>query len=154
MSTTQSDRRTGRSAGSDDSVRASLAFVEEMLDGAPDSMIDEAYFAEMNEAFRRLHVRIRTQHASTQLGAAEGWVGQTSPQYAEDIARLRSEHPMMLGKLDRLIRATEAMADRPQEDKEVFVMRVRELIAIVRRHEAEEDRLFYLSIWRDTGGES
>ncbi len=40
------------------------------------------------------------------------------------------------------------------EDKEVFVLRGRELLAMLRRHEAEEDRLFYLAVWRDTGGES
>ena len=154
MSTTQSDRCASRGAGSDDSISTSLAIVEEMLEVGSDGMIGPDYFAEMDAALRRLHVRIRAQHASAQLDATNQWVGQASPQFAEDFVRLRSEHPMLLGKLDRLIRATEAMADRPLEDKEVFVMRVRELIAIIRRHEAEEDRLFYLSIWRDTGGES
>jgi hypothetical protein len=28
------------------------------------------------------------------------------------------------------------------------------LIAVLRRHEAEEDRLFYLAFWHDTGGEA
>jgi hypothetical protein len=46
------------------------------------------------------------------------------------------------------------MVDRTLEDKEVFVLRGRELLAMLRRHEAEEDRLFYLAVWRDTGGES
>ena len=43
---------------------------------------------------------------------------------------------------------------RDFEDKEVFVMRIRELIAVLRRREAEEDRLLYFAIWRDHGGES
>ena len=60
----------------------------------------------------------------------------------------------MIGMLDRLIRPVDSMADRPLEDKEVFLLRVRELISMIRRHCAEEDRLFYLAVWHDTGGES
>ena len=61
---------------------------------------------------------------------------------------------MILAKLDRLVRDVDSMADRTLEDKEVFFLRGLELIALLRRHEAEEDRIFYLSLWRDTGGES
>ena len=154
MSTAQFDACADPGARGDESIHAALALVEEMLNAAGHRSADRAYFAEMAAALRCLHTRIRTQHASAQLDATDEWVGQAAPELAEDVSRLRAEHPMILGKLDRLIRSTEAMADQAAEDKEVFVMRVRELIAIVRRHEAEEDRLFYLSIWRDTGGES
>jgi hypothetical protein len=56
--------------------------------------------------------------------------------------------------LDRLLRAVESMAGRPMEDQTVFILKVQELAAMIRRHEAEERRLIYLSMWRDTGGES
>ena len=69
-------------------------------------------------------------------------------------ARLRTEHSTILGMLDRIIRSTDALGDQTVEDKDVFFLRVRELLATVRRHEAEEDRLFYLAVWRETGGES
>jgi hypothetical protein len=55
--------------------------------------------------------------------------------------------------LDWLTRRVDAIADSTLEDKDVFLLRTRELIAVLRRHVAEEDRLFYLSVWRDTGGE-
>ncbi len=60
----------------------------------------------------------------------------------------------MLGALDRLIRASESMAFHALEDQDVFFLRVREVIALIRRHEAEKDRLLDLAIWRETGGES
>ena len=60
----------------------------------------------------------------------------------------------MLGQLDRLIRTADSVVDRPVEDTDVFFLRMRELIATLRRHEAEEDRLVSLAVWRDTGGES
>ena len=77
-----------------------------------------------------------------------------SPELAEEVKRLREEHPIILGKLDRMIRLVDSMPDRTLEDKEVFFLRGNELIALLRRHEAEEDRLFHLAVWRDTGGES
>ena len=60
------------------------------------------------------------------------------------------DDPVLSGFLRAQDEELRALADA----SDVFVLRVRELIAVVRRHDAEEDRLFTLAIWHDTGGES
>ncbi len=153
MTITASDSRRPRQS-TDDSIRASLGLLEEMLDQAPDHMFDADYFRARRQELRRLHARIRVHHAVDYFGARHEAPNLVPPELSNDLSRLRAEHPAILGQLDRLIRSVDSMADQSIEDKEVFLLRGRELIAVLRRHEAEEDRLVYLSVWRETGGES
>ncbi len=156
----RAQHRTRSRAKSDDSIRASLDVLEAMLDEASagratgDLMFDGGYFETIGTELRRLHARLRIHHAARLIASPDDPAGPLPPELSEDLDRLRAEHPRILGQLDLLVRSVGTMADRPLEDKEVFVMRMRELIAVLRRREAEEDRLFYFAIWRDTGGES
>ncbi len=152
MTTTQPESASVRV--SQVSMTNALSAIEGILDGMPERMFDHDFYEELDAELHRFHARLRTHHAVEAYHAGGESIAQISPEYADQIARLRSEHSVILGILDRLIRCVESMCDQPLEDKEVFAMRTRELIAVVRRHEAEEDRLFYLSLWRDTGGES
>lgn len=152
MSTTASDSRS-TSVQPNDSVKSSLTQIETLLDGAADRLFDAKYFLQLDEELRLLHARLRTYHSVDRFHEDDGKTG-VAPELAEEVKRLREERPVIIGQLDRLIRCTESMVDRTLEDKDVFVLRGRELIARLRRHEAEEDRLFYLSVWHDTGGES
>ena len=141
----------------DTSITASLQLLEKMLDEGSDRIVEMEYFDTFGTELRRLHARIRIHDAVKPLQGDNGGFGPSSalpPELVEEMNQLRGEHPMIIGQLDRLIRLAESMADRPVEDKDLFVMRARELIAVLRRHQAEEDRLFYLAVWRDTGGES
>ncbi len=108
------------------------------------------YYETLAESLRMLHVLVRKHHAIDMLSCPLN----IPPQCTQDFNRLRGEHTEILGKLDRLVSVVDSMADQAAEDQDVFFFRLRELIAIVRRHEAEEDRLFALSLWHDTGGES
>jgi hypothetical protein len=76
-----------------------------------------------------------------------------TPELTEEVERLQGEHQHILAQLDWLVRSSASIADRAVEDQEVLVLRLRELIAVLRRHEAEEDRVFFIATWRDTGGE-
>ncbi|MFQ5592255.1 MAG: hypothetical protein ACE5HE_13920 [Phycisphaerae bacterium] len=154
MTTTASDSPFRAEQNTDDSIKASLSLLESMLDEAADHLFDADYFEEIGRELRRLHARIRMHHAADYVGASPDDPNALPPELSEELNRLRAEHPLFLGQLDRLVRSVDAMADRSLEDKEVFILRARELIAMLRRHEAEEDRLFYLAVWRDTGGES
>lgn len=137
----------------DDSIQASLALLEEFLNESAARMFDPDGFDLIGQELRRLHARLRIHHGADQLDAARV-DADVPPELAEELHRLRAEHSVIIGILDRLIRQVDSVGDRSLESKEVFVLRGRELIAFLRRHEAEEDRLLYLSVWCDTGGES
>lgn len=136
------------------SLNDALTSIEERIGCMTDQLFDREFYEGLGAELGRFHAQLRAHHAVAAYHAAGEAISQFSPEYADEFARLHSEHSTILGMLDRLIRSVETMCDCPLEDKEVFVMRVREVIAVMRRHEAEEDRLFYLSLWRDTGGES
>ncbi|MFQ5590663.1 MAG: hypothetical protein ACE5HE_05840 [Phycisphaerae bacterium] len=136
------------------STRAAIAAVEQMLDKASDHLFDEEYYKALRGELRTLHARIRTQHGSDAISAGDFGGGPVPPELTGDYDRLRKEHSAMLGSLDRILRCVDSLVDLPLEDKDVCFTRIRELIALLRRHEAEENRLCYLAVWRDVGGES
>jgi len=154
MTTAASDSPFRTGPQTDDSIKASLGMLEDMLDHAVDHLFDADYFEEVGRELRRLHARIRMHHAADYADSKTDDPTLVPPELTGELTRLRAEHRVFLGQLDRLIRSVGSMADRSLEDKEVFTLRGRELIATLRRHEAEEDRLFYLAVWRETGGES
>ncbi len=153
MKATSPNARFGFQLFPDDAVKETLDRLDELLSATPDYAQDASFFAALGGAFRQLHARIRAHHAADYLGSPHPGVAVPA-EWAHDWTRLRDEHPRILGQLDWLIRRDEAIADQPVEDRDVFLLRVRELIAVLRRHEAEEDRLFALALWHDTGGES
>lgn len=145
----ESGVRTG-----DDSITATLPQIEALLGESSERMFDSEYYDQMATELRRLHARVRVHHAANELNICDESENSVPPEFLREQARLRTEHSTILGGLDRIIRSTDALADQSVEDKDVFFLRVCELLATVRRHEAEEDRLFYLAVWRETGGES
>lgn len=134
-------------------MKTSLELVEGLIDRAADSLLDADFFSTLEEELRCLHAQIRAHSAADCLGG-DCQKTEIRPELADDLARLQEEHSTIIGMLDRVIRATDSMVDKTLEDKDVFVLRCREIVAVWRRHEAEEDRLFFFSVWRDTGGES
>lgn len=147
------NENSGARAG-DDSITATLPQIEALLSESSERMFDSEYYEQMATELRRLHARVRVHHAANELNIYDEGEDDIPPELLREQDRLRAEHSAILGGLDRIIRSTDALADQTVEDKDVFFLRVRELLATVRRHEAEEDRLFYLAVWRETGGES
>jgi len=76
------------------------------------------------------------------------------PELVEERTRLREEITHLIGQLDRILRTADSILMNADDDIDLFMLRVRELGATVRRHEAEEDRLMFRSGWVDIGGES
>ena len=151
MATATPDSRTHAKQNQDRPVKPILNNLQALFDEAQQRQLESDYFEEIAVELRDLHARMRVHHAVGHLGCEA--MAEPSPELMDEVQRLADEHPVILGLLDRIIRAVDSMADRTLEDKEVFFLRGQEVIALVRRHEAEEDRIFYLSIWRDTGGE-
>lgn len=135
------------------SLLASFDRLEAILNQVPECRIARDVADALLQELSQLHIQLRRHRAASRLCEPVS-SEPIPPEYAHERKRLDLEHPQLLGKLDRLIRAVDMISDRTLEDQEVFMLRVRELIATLRRYEAEEDRLFYLAVWRDTGGES
>ena len=150
MATTP-DMRSDSPAG-EESVLAAADALDALMQDALERLVDPEFAESLSEQLRVLHARFRTHTAADIRARDEGL--EIAPHLVDDFKRLREEHVSVLGSLDRLIRSTESIGDASLEDKEVFVLRVIELIATLRRHMAEDDRIFYFSMWQDIGGES
>jgi len=135
-------------------LAAFVAEIERLLERYADRSLEGEYAAALAASLRRLHACVRSHHANDCLTAADMADGVIPPEYLDPLDRLRGEHTALVGQLDRLIRSIDAFAAEPREDTEVFFLRIRELIATLRRHEAEENHLYGSAMWRDTGGES
>ncbi len=153
MATATSDAQVRQQQSPDDSTKDILQRLEVLLVALQDRGSDAAPFTALANELRCLHARIRAHHAADSLESSDGR-GALPAELSQEGDRLRGEHTHILGMLDWLIRHVDAMADQSVEDKDVFFLRVRELIAVLRRHDAEEDRLYAIALWRDTGGES
>ncbi len=138
----------------DDSFRDILPELERILGNAPSPDADPPDFFLLDNALRKLHARFRGHQGADFFNPKSNPAVAAALEFGDEFVRLSAEHSRILGLLDWLIRRVDAMPDRPVEDRDVFLLRVREVIAVVRRHEAEEERLFLLALWHDTGGES
>lgn len=148
MNAVPSDKREGR-----DSLRGTLVRLENLLVHSTSQAFSAEYWKTLGEVLRELHARVREHDVASRLSeCADGTM--IASDYWDALTRLSEEHPLLLGMLDRLVRVVDSMVDRQVEDRDVFFLSIRELMAALRRHEAEEDRLFALSVWRETGGES
>jgi hypothetical protein len=136
----------------EDSFKDSLAAIQAILDRENNKVGDPAACEVLGEELRRLHARFRAHDAAGYFSHLET-NGPVPPEYMDQAKRLCGEHRPILGQLDWLVRNVGSISDRALEDQEVFVLRARELIAVLRRHEAEENRVFFLAMWRETGGE-
>ncbi len=139
------------------STKQSMDKIEALLEETANEGLEQYMFDGFDEGLKVLHAQVRLHHSidclSSACSASSKEDTPIPPRFAEDVNRLHNEHTTILGMLDRLVRSAGAIADQPIEDKEVFVMKVRELVAVIRRHEAEEDRILYLALWGDIGGE-
>lgn len=135
-----------------DEIKNSLGGLERMFEQLPDRHTDPDFVAQLGDALRTLHARIRVRHAAGYVDEPD--VASLIPAHlVGERQRLLAEHSIIIGLIDRLVRLADSLAGRSSEDLDVLELRGRELIAVLRRHEAEEDRLFYQIYWTDDGGE-
>jgi len=154
MDTIESNSFAPNNDVGDDSISSVLAALQDLLNNSFERMFDAEYFSTISVSLRRLHAHLRAHHASDYFPKKTSNDAPIPPELVGELYRLRGEHTLFLGNLDRLIRSVDSIADCTLEDRDVFLLRLQELMAMIRRHEAEEDRLLYLAVWRDTGGES
>lgn len=145
--TTARDHAAGRPT-----VRSAVQRIEDLLSSNAACLNTEGFFSDLECELRTLHPRMRTLHPPGGRTAPEDPSWRIA-ELSEDLQRLTDEHTGMVGCLDRLIRGVASIASQAGEDQTVFLLKVRELLATIQRHIAEEERTLYLSEWHDTGGE-
>lgn len=153
MSTLESNSLTPSRNVNSKSIGAVLPELQNLIDQSFDRIHDADFYVSINETLRQLHACLRSHHASNYFPKKPETSEPIPLEYLDELNRLREEHTHFMGFLDRLIRSCESVVDRSMEDREVFFLRIQELMAMMRRHEVEEDRILHLAIWRDVGGE-
>lgn len=106
----------------------------------------------LNSYLTTLHARFR-QHAGQDWAHDDEEKGLVSPDLSGPAERLRDEHALIITRLDLLIREVDLLDGWTDEERDVYYLKIQELIALLRRHEAEENLITYRSTWYDTGGE-
>lgn len=134
-----------------DPVKSALASLEDCLVQIDDDWRGEDGLEDIVSNLRRLHAGLRSRHAA---GILSDDPRVLLPELAEERTRLREEITHLIGQLDRILRTADSILMNADDDIDLFMLRVRELGATVRRHEAEEDRLMFRTGWDDIGGES
>ena len=153
MTTIQSDQTLQHGPTPDTAIKDSLQILDDALDQTAAYSRGATFFELVDRELRRLHAHVRAHHATACLQPPLSG-GVVPDEVANEWARLRDEHPRILAQLDWLIRHVELVSDHPLENHDPFVLRMRELIAVLRRHDAEEERVYTIALWHDTGGES
>lgn len=153
MSSGTSGAKLGQRHGRVSEVGPLVDRLEEAINAGRDGGLEGCDVNGLGNLLRDLHARVRTHHAIGVIHTPTDGK-EIAPRYVAQLEHLRNEHTAMIGTLDRLIRAVETLTELAIEDRMVFAARLRELIAFIRRHEAEEDRVLYLAMWHDFGGES
>lgn len=153
MATTpmESTRRDDNSGAR--SLEPAVRDIEKRLADIQERSLEPGLFGPLGEQLQHLHAKLRQHQSSGSFCGVLGKTPRSAPELGQTIKRLEIEASALLGDLDRLIRSVAYIADALPEDREIFT-RVKEFFATLRRHRAEEDRLCFHAVWRDTGGES
>jgi len=131
-----------------------LDMIDEVLGGSGERLSQADVVDELERLLHTLHARLRRDHAIALLfPETTPDKGLCSFESGSRRVRLNQEHAVMLGTLDRILRQCDSVTSKSVEEQLVLALRIRELGATIRRHEAEEDWLIYQDTWRDTGGE-
>jgi len=136
---------------------ASTSELMEMVESALESpnrwFEDRPSAKRFKQVLDALHAKLRRHHATELLAddpeQPSAIMNSTDPQ----AARLNAEHSTLLGLLGRLCEQCYTVATFTAHEQELFVLRLREFLAIFRRHKAEEDLRYYQTVWREVGGE-
>ena len=126
-----------------------ISEVERCLDRPPDDR--PRWLAELKDTLVRLAAAMRGHFAGEESGPMFRSLPLQHPRLAGPLARLEAEHPVMLERIDDLLRQADALGN-----VEIFELRelngsAQLLLAQIRRHEAAEDELVIRAHWEEVG---
>lgn len=135
-------------------VRPMIAEIERLSDVWFDDGVAPESLKHMRSVLSALHAQVRVLHAAGCLQKSQTGVDALPPEQARDWTRLSDECFAILGLIDRVLQSTGSVLQYGEAEEELLLLRVREIVAIVKRHIAEEENLLYRAVWQDVGGES
>jgi hypothetical protein len=103
---------------------------------------------EVGLELRRAWPRVGVRHAAVTPAEPKHGGDPIRASLLHERERLATEHSPILRLLSRLVQGLDGIGNETLEDKQIFILRIRELTAILHGHETEEDRLFDLSVWQ------
>ena len=123
--------------------------VGQCLDRPPDDR--RRWLADLKGTLARLATALRRHFEGEESGPMFRSLPLQHPRLARPLARLEAEHPVMLERMDDLLRKADAL-----ENTEIFELRelngsVQVFLAQIRRHEAAEDELVIRAHWNEVG---
>lgn len=116
--------------------------------------LDEATLHALCDDFRKLHAQLRIHHARHLMDDKQLYPELTRPEHVHAWSRLMDECMPILGMIDRMLRAAESVLSYEADRVELLLLRMHEIVNIVRRHVAEEEWLMCQAVYQDIGGES
>ncbi|MHC5110163.1 MAG: hypothetical protein ACYTHJ_09830 [Planctomycetota bacterium] len=124
------------------------------LEQCPQGDFDTDSLEILCDNFTKLHAQLRIKHASLFIKDTRFEKEIVPPEQARQWKKLHGEYMPVMGMIDRMLRSAESVMDRDASDAELLFLRMCEIVAMMRRHLAEEDYLVCRANWDDIGGES
>jgi hemerythrin-like domain-containing protein len=132
-----------------DSCLTTVAELEALLDhvvedGAP-------WLARVREVLPRLADALRAHFASEEAGPLFRALPQEFPHLTDRLRRLRDEHTPLLEQVAAMEERAAGLEEPEAYDLRELSGRLQLMVAVLRRHEAEEDEVILSAYWQEAG---
>lgn len=123
--------------------------VEACLDRRPDEPAQ--WLAKLRETLESLKFGLQQHFQGEESGPLFADLVETHPRLSGQLDKLVGEHSQMLVEIEGAIGRADALTSPEPFELREFNARIQMLIAMIRRHEAEENELVLRAYWRESG---
>jgi hemerythrin-like domain-containing protein len=126
-----------------------LADLEARLDRPLED--ETAWLADVREVLPRLLETLRAHFASEEEGPLFRALPLEFPHLSDRLRRLEGEHGRLLAQIAEAVERAGALEDPEVYELRELSGRLQLLVAVLRRHEAEEDEAVLSAYWEEAG---
>jgi hypothetical protein len=123
--------------------------LEACVDRRPD--LESAWIKGLQSSFATFADALRLHFEGEERGAMYRDLPETKPRLAGRIDELRAEHDRLLSDLDVAVQRVADLSGKRIGEATKVRESIRDLIATLRLHEANETRLLQSAYWREVG---
>ena len=132
-----------------ESCLTTVAELEALLDHPTED--GPAWLARVRDVLPRMAEALGAHFASEEEGPLFRALPQEFPHLADRLHRLRAEHAPLLQQVSAMEERAEGLEDPETYDLRELSGRLQLLVAVLRRHEAEEDEAVLSAYWQEAG---